>query len=231
MPRVARLVVPGLPHHITQRGNNRQDVFFTDDDRRFYLRTLHEQASRYRLAIIAYCLMTNHVHLVAVPRDGDSLARALGSTHLKYARYVNHLHGRSGHLWQNRFHSCALGPEHELASVRYAERNPVRARLVRAAWTYPWSSAAAHCGGGDASALLDLRAWRRRYDHADWKNILRAPDDDDDRIMAHELRRRTLGGRPLGSDRFIARLEAALGRRLRPPPMGRPRARAKRTPG
>ena len=228
MPRVARLVVPAHPHHITQRGNNRQDVFFTDDDRRFYLATLREQAARFGVSIVAYCLMTNHVHLVAVPAADDALARALGSTHLKYARYINDLHGRSGHLWQNRFFSCALGPEYELAAVRYVERNPVRARLVRGAWSYPWCSAAAHCGGHDDSGLLDVRSWARRYDASEWKNILRASDDQDDRVMTSQLQRQTLSGRPLGSDRFIAKLETVCGRRLRWGPRGRPHSSPKK---
>ncbi len=108
MPRVARIVIPGCPHHITQRGNNRQDVFFVDEDRDAYLRMLGEQAERFGVRVEAYCLMSNHVHLVATPRHADSLAKAIGRTHWLYTQYVNRLHGRSGHLWQNRFFSCAL---------------------------------------------------------------------------------------------------------------------------
>ena len=107
MPRVARIVVPGWPHHVTQRGNNRQDVFFVDDDRRAYLTILAEQCRRYRVGMLGYCLMTNHVHLIPVPRaddeDGASMAKAIGRTHWLYAQHVNRLHRRSGHLWQNRF--------------------------------------------------------------------------------------------------------------------------------
>ena len=114
MPRVARIVVPGMPHHITQRGNNRQDVFFIDADRSLYLTLLKEQSRRFGLSIIAYCLMSNHVHLVAAPRRADSLAKAVGRTHWLYAQAINRMHGRSGHLWQNRFHSCALDGEHVL---------------------------------------------------------------------------------------------------------------------
>jgi len=108
VPRVARIVISGNEHHVTQRGNNRQDVFFTDDDRRIYLSFLREQTGKHGVRIVAYCLMTNHVHLIVVPPDGDSLAKAIGRTQLLYAQYVNRLHRRSGHLWQNRFYSCVL---------------------------------------------------------------------------------------------------------------------------
>ena len=146
MTRVARIVVPDCPHHITQRGNNRQDVFFVPDDYEAYLEILKKQSERYGVDVHAYCLMTNHVHLVATPHAADSLAKAVGRTHWLYSQAINRLHGRSGHLWQGRFYSCALDPDHYGAAMRYVERNPVRARLHRKAWLYPWSSAAAHCG-------------------------------------------------------------------------------------
>jgi putative transposase len=140
--------VPGIPHHIVQRGNNRQDVFFVDDDRRAYLDMLAEQSERFGLTLLAYCLMTNHAHIVAVPRDESVLAKAVGRTHWLFSQYVNRLHRRSGHLWQNRFFSCTLDEPHLWQACAYVERNPVRARLVRLAWRYPWSSAAVHVGGG-----------------------------------------------------------------------------------
>lgn len=224
MPRVARVVAVGVPHHVTQRGNNRQDVFFTDDDRRFYLHALREQTQRFDVTVTAYCLMTNHVHLVATPRRADALARAIGRTHWLYARYVNHLHGRTGHLWQNRFHSCALDAEYEVAAVRYVERNPVRSRLVRVPWRYKWSSAAAHVGEPDGSGMLTLSAWRRRYAPAQWRTIVCDPLDDE---LANRLRTAMRRGRPLGSDVFVTKLEALLGRRLRTLPRGRPRKKTK----
>ena len=219
MARVARVIVPGLPHHITQRGNNRQDVFFTDDDRRWYLRTLRQQSQGFGLRIVGYCLMTNHVHLLAVPRVKDSLAKALGTTHLLYTRLINRLHGRSGHLWQNRFYSCPMDVSHERAALRYVERNPVRARLVRLAWRYPWSSAAAHCGEADRSGLLDVAVWRRRYNPDAWRAILKQVEDEQ---MIQRIRSQTFNGRPLAGDHFVAKLEAKLHRRLRPARMGRP---------
>lgn len=219
MPRMARVVVPGLPHHVTQRGNNRQPVFFTDDDRLLYLTLLRAHSARHGLAVRGWCLMTNHVHLVVVPEKASALAKTLAAVHLKYSQYINRAHGRSGHLWQNRFYSCPLDGEHELTAVRYAERNPVRARLVRLAWRYRWSSAAAHCGEVDEFDLLEPALWSRRYTALQWRRILQQPDDE---LIAERLRRSTFNGRPLGGDRFVARLEAMLNRRLRAPKMGRP---------
>ncbi len=107
MPRMARIVIPGQPHHVVQRGNNRQDVFFVDDDRRAYLEFLREHCERFGFNVLGYCLMTNHIHLVGTPASEDSLAKAIGRTHFRYSQYVNRLHGRSGHLWQNRFFLAA----------------------------------------------------------------------------------------------------------------------------
>ncbi|MCH8880425.1 MAG: transposase [Planctomycetes bacterium] len=220
MPRIARAVAAGIPHHITQRGNNRQDVFFIDDDRRAYLELLKTHGERFGLVVYAYCLMTNHVHLIVVPEREDALAKAIGRTHYDYTRYINHLHGRSGHLWQSRFFSCPLDDEHYWTALCYVERNPVRARMVRKAWRYPWSSAAAHVSGEDISGLLDLSEWPRQKDRDDWAAQLTEPQDDRT-ISAIRLAMRT--GRPLGSNRFISKIETVIGRRLRAAPVGRPR--------
>ncbi|MBN1342768.1 MAG: transposase [Phycisphaerae bacterium] len=220
MPRAARVVIPGRPHHVTQRGNNRQDVFFVDDDRRVFLQILREAGDRFGLTVDGYCLMTNHVHLVATPADDDSMAGALKRTNQLYAQYVNRLHGRSGHLWQDRFFSCALDEPHYWTALAYVERNPVRARLVRRAWTWAWSSAAAHGGESDTSGLLNLTAWRRHVDPSRWRKTLTQPQDDQ---TVERLRLWTSRGRPLGSDAFVSKLEVLIGRRLRPLPHGRPR--------
>ena len=224
MPRMARVVVPGVAHHVTQRGNNRQAVFFTDDDRQLYLTLLREQSRRHNLTVLGYCLMRNHVHLVVVPEFDWSLAKTLAAVHLKYAQFINRRHGRSGHLWQNRFYSCPLDSEHELAAVRYVERNPVRARLVRLPWRYHWSSAAAHTGEADASGVLDRATCRKRFSPAQWRRILQQPEDE---TMVLRLQRCTFNGRPLGTDRFVVKLESLLNRRLRQPKMGRPRKKVK----
>jgi len=141
MPRQKRLVVVGTPHHITQCGNNRQTVFRTDRDRLCYLKTLKAKGRQHRLRILGYCLMTNHVHTVAIPDDERSLALALGQTHMIYAQRFNFSGRSSGHLWQNRFHSCPVGPTHLVDALVYCDMNPVRARIVDRADSYCWSSA------------------------------------------------------------------------------------------
>lgn len=186
MPRVARLVVPGIPRHITQRGNNRQDVFFVDDDRIFYLRMLRKYSDENGLEVLGYCLMRDHIHLVAIPSREDSLASAVGQTHFVYTQYINGLHGRSGHLWQNRFYSCALDEEHFWNAMRYVERNPVRAGAASRAWEYRWSSAAVHCGGNNEVRLVDLRKWNGMIGVQDWQAALSAGQND---AAVKELRR------------------------------------------
>jgi len=156
--------------------------------------------------------MTNHVHLIVTPAGPESLAKAIGRTHWLYTQYVNRLHGRSGHLWQNRFYSCALDEGHFWLATAYVERNPVRARLVRRPWRCPSSSAAAHCGKADKTSLLEVDAWGGP---AGRRGLARGADRS-----AGRSRRR-----PLGSGRFLAKLERALGRCLHPLPVGRPRKR------
>ena len=220
MPRVARIVMPQMPHHVVQRGNNRQSVFFTDDDRRVYLAMLREESQRFGLQVVGYCLMTNHLHLIAVPAREESLAKAVGRAHFRYTQYINRTHRRSGHLWQNRFYSCTLDDLHLWRAMRYVERNPVRAKIVRVPWRYPWSSAPAHVGEPDPSGQLDLTAWAAEWKPEKWREVLREPDDPED---STKLRRCTHRGRPLASDSFLSKLEHKLNRRLRPLPVGRPR--------
>ena len=220
MPRVARIVVPGQPHHVTQRGNNRQDVFFVDDDRRVYLELLHDHGRRFGFTVLGYCLMTNHVHIVGTPEREDSLAKAIGRTHFCYTQYVNRLHSRSGHLWQNRFFSCTLDEVHCWRAMVYVERNPIRAKMVRKAWRYPWSSAASHTGEPDRTGLLNLQRWRHEWGPAQWKHALEEPQDGSE---LSSIRLCTHRGRPLASDSMLSRLERRLGRRLRPLPVGRPK--------
>ncbi len=222
MPRVARIVVAGQPHHVTQRGNNRQDVFFVDDDRRVYLELLRDHAQRFGFSVPGHCLMTNHVHVVGTPERGGSLAKAIGRTNFRYAQYVNRLHGRSGHLWQNRFFSCALDEAHCWRTMAYVERNRVRARMVREAWRYPWSSALAHTGEADRSGLLDMERWRREWRATEW---MRAQEQPRDEAELSSIRLATHRGRPLASGSLLSKLARRLGRRLRPLPIGRPKKR------
>jgi putative transposase len=176
--------------------------------------------------LLPYCLMTNHVHVIATPQFEESLAKGLGRTHFRYAQYVNRLHGRSGHLWQNRFYSCPLDDDHYWTAMAYVEQNPVRARLVRRAWPYKWSSAAAHCGlAKDRSGLLDLDRWKEWVTPSNWKETLTDMLGEE---TLSAVRLNTHRGRPLAGDAFLSKLEALLGRRLRPLPVGRPPKKGKR---
>jgi len=217
------MVLPGHPHHVVQRGNNRQDVFIADEDRRTYLSLLGRQAQKHQLRIIGYCLMTNHVHLVVVPADEPGLANGIGRTHFIYAQLFNERHDRSGHLWQARFYSCALEPARLPVALRYVEQNPVRSGLVGAAWKYPWSSAAAHVEGVDAHRLIDLEAWDEARSGLEWRDFL---DQRGQEVEVSELRRQTMVGRPWASEGLIQKLERRLGRRLHALPRGRPRQRS-----
>jgi len=219
MPRLARIVIPGVPHHVVQRGNNRQDVFFVDDDRKAYLAFLKEHGERFGLQVWGYCLMTNHVHLIATPAADDSLAKAVGRTHFRYSQYINRLHKRSGHLWEGRFHSCALDEGHFWTAMRYTEQNPVRAGMAAKAWEYAWSSAPAHVSADAEDELLDLEAWRKAMDASDWRKLLRRRVTKQERTF---LRKNTYRGWPLAGDSALAKFEKLLGRRLHPLAPGRP---------
>jgi REP-associated tyrosine transposase len=222
MPRVARIVVPGRVHHVVQRGNNGADVFFRDDDRAAYLKFLRENCERFGFGLLGYCLMDDHVHLVGTPASDESLSKAIGRTHFRYSQYVNRSHGRSGHLWQNRFSSCCLDDDQTWLTLGYIERNPVRRKAVRVAWRYAWSSAGAHAMGVDASEWLDMETWAATWGAETWKSELRNGDDE---AVAAAIRLATSRGRPLGSDAFLSEIEDRLGRRVRALAVGRPRGR------
>lgn len=224
MPRIARIVIPEVSHHITQRGNNKQDVFFVDDDRVVFLNFLKKQSEKFGMRIDGYCLMTNHVHIIATPKKKDSLAKAMGCTNLIYAQYVNDMHGRGGHLWQNRYFSCPLGSNYFFKVLCYIEQNPVRARLCRYPWTYRWSSAKAHIGNLDEFGLIDKNYWSKQSSGVDWKKVLKKKAENSD---IDTLRKYCRTGRPLGTDKFVSKLEVKLGRRLRPLPVGRPEKKKK----
>ena len=220
MPRTARIVIPDVACHVTQRGNNREDVFFAEDDRRVYLKFLLDYSQQFRLDVDAYCLMTNHLHLVVTPHAEGALAATIGRTNQRYAQYVNHVRGRTGHLFQSRFFSCLLDDKHLVAAIRYVEQNPVRGGIVHRAWEYAWSSAAAHVGQQDRSGLLDLKAWRAVWPETTWRQMLTEGLDDG---PIDTLRLCTSRGRPLGGESFLGRVERQIGRRVRALPRGRPK--------
>ncbi len=216
MPRIARVVLPGHPHHVTQRGVRSMDVFRDDDDRLEYLSLMRGQADRHGISIISYCLMSNHVHLIAVPEDSDALARGLGEAHRLYTRFVNSAQGVRGYLFQGRFHSCPLDERHLIAAVRYIERNPVRARMVRVPWRYRWSSAAFHVGNVPDDPLVGDRTLNGLVD--DWRELLRSDPDEED-----VLRKTVRTGRPCGDERFIRSAEKRTGRNFHTRSPGRPK--------
>lgn len=229
MGRSPRIVLPGVAHHVTQRGNDRQDVFFSDRDRAVYLKYLRQNCRREGVALSAYCLMTNHVHLILTPEREESLSRALGQAHHMYAMYVFASQERSGHLWQSRFYSCPLDEAHEHNATAYLELNPVRAGIVEAPWEYPWSSAAVHCGlGGDGSGMLDLETWFRTYSIDTWRGTLAAVGGSEE--MLERIRLHTYTGRPLGNDSFLQRIETMLNRSVRRLGRGRPKGSKDKQP-
>ena len=224
VPRIARVAVEGLPHHVTQRGNYRQVVFEDDADRARYLEYLCQYKWRYGLKVWAWCLMHNHVHLIVVPESAESISKTLHMTHMRYANYANRKRGCQGHLWQGRFYSCVLEGEHIGMAVRYVERNPVRARMARNGEDYRWSSARGHVTGkpdgvSDDLPKEDMLAGVR----GGWSKWLAMPEQCEGLEM---LRKSTRTGRPFGSVGFIARVEAILGRRVRSLGLGRPKKAA-----
>ena len=221
MPRVARIVSPGTPYHVTQRGNRRGAVFFSDYDREAYLACLAEYCLRYDVVVLAYCLMSNHVHLVAVPETLSSLERVLRPLHTRHAQRINRLKGWSGHLWQGRYFASALDAQYLWAAIRYVELNPVTAKLVARAEDYRWSSAAAHCGLRSDRLLIRHPTWTPLFHGiGDWKAWLERGEIPAERSM---LRRNTGKGLPCGSQAFIEQLEQATGRSLQFRARGRPK--------
>src|SRR3989304_5245096 len=216
MARIARVVAPGLPHHVTQRGNRRQETFFCKDDYEEYIRLLAEWCTRWKGAVRAYCLMPNHVHMIMVPQSEEALRRALGEAHRRYTRRVNFREGWRGHLWQGRFASFPLDERYLFAATRYVELNPVRAGLVEDPAAYPCSSAAAHLSGRDddlvrVKPLLEMIG--------NWRDFLLSGVSEEE---IASLRRHAQTGRPLGDDGFVGQLEELLGRILqRPRPGGK----------
>ncbi|MBM3333170.1 transposase [Candidatus Sumerlaeota bacterium] len=216
MARLARAVIAGIAYHVTHRGNHRGDVFFSDDDRERYGWEISQAAARYGLEVWAYCWMRNHVHLIVVPTAQNSLARAIGRAHGRYSRWINIQRGWTGHLWANRFYSCALDGPHLWKAVKYVELNPVRAGLAERAEDWPWSSARAHVLGEPDAILSPKRPFPGEIE--DWAGWLHEGLSDGE---IEALRRHTQTGRPLGDIGFIERLESFLGRLLRPGKRGR----------
>lgn len=215
MARLARVVVPELPHHVTQRGNGRARVFFSDADHALYLRLLTAACRAAKVRCLAYVLMPNHVHLILVPKDADGLRKAMSAVHRAYAGALNARRKKTGHFWQGRFGCVAMDGEHLAAAFRYVLLNPMRAKLSKTAQHWPWSSAGAYLKSRD-DGLTDTADMLAQF--PDVAALLES--DEHGEMLELELRRAETIGRPLGSDAFLDRLERKLDRKLKPEKRG-----------
>jgi len=210
MPRISRIVAVDCPHHITQRGVRSMDIFHSDHDRNPYLQFIKEESQRFEMDILAWCLMTNHVHFIAVPHAEISFAKGFGEAHKRYTRMKNFRDNVRGYLFQGRFGSCVLDEHHLLAAVRYVENNPVAAGMAKHAWEYRWSSASYHVGNIKEDVLVKSRDLYGLV--KDWREYL------DERIAGSDdmdnVRRSTRTGRPAGDLYFVNKIEKLTGRLL-----------------
>lgn len=197
MTRLARVVAPGYPHHITQRGNRRQPTFFETGDYRLYLSILKEQCDKAATNVWAYCLMPNHVHLIVVPSAEDGLRKAIGETHRRYTRAINQRMEWRGYLWQGRFASFPMDESYLLAAARYVELNPVKAGLVDRPEDYQWSSARFNLGLCDDH--LVARSPLRSI-VGSWESFLLMEENEKEQ---RQLRVAIKTGKPLGTDAFV----------------------------
>jgi len=214
MARLARIVLPGIPYHVTQRGNRRQQTFFEDSDYALYRDLLAQAARRAGASIWSYCLMPNHVHIIVVPSDGDGLRRTFADAHRRYTVFINARHRWTGHLWQGRYGAVAMDEEHLAAAARYVALNPVRAQLVERPGDWPWSSARAHLSGKD-DGLVEVAPLLERF--SDFAAFL---GGDVDQQATRALRISETTGRPVGSADWVSAIELRTGRSLAPKKRG-----------
>lgn len=213
-------MLPGVAHHVTQRGNNRQEVFFTGEDRAIYLKRLFGYCRHYRVKVLAYCLMPNHIHVVAVPEGEKGLAKVFGRLQSDYARYANLKVGGIGHLWQERFYSCPMDDAHTLRAMAYIERNPLRAGMIAKAGEFAWSSAAAHLRGYDEQDRLDFRLWSTCYTPERWATALETGLEEE--LWRERLKEAGQRGLPIGDSEWVRQIELGCGRDLSFRRPGRP---------
>jgi putative transposase len=205
MARIARIVIPAYPHHITQRGNRRQKTFFTREDYQHYLELLATAKAKARVEFWAYCLMPNHIHLVAIPAKEDSLATLFSDAHRRYSRRINFREGWRGHLWQERFHSFVMDERYLQATVRYTELNPVRAGLCTSPEDWEWSSVHAHLNDKD-DELVTVKPMLDRI--SNWKNYLALKNSTRE---LDTIRKHAKTGRPIQNKRFLSELKELTG--------------------
>ncbi len=215
MARIARLVVPGFPHHVTQRGNRRRQIFFSDEDYHLYLDLFGAQCRKWNVEIWAYCLMPTHVHMILTPGSEIGLARALGETHRRYTSVINARLRTTGHLFQGRFGSVVMDEDYLLAAIRYVALNPVRARLVPRAEDWRWSNVRAHLEEKD-DGYVTLAPVLERC-HGAFRDMIE-PAPEPYQLVA--LRAAETTGRPLGTPEFLDRIALLTGRDARPAKRG-----------
>ncbi len=221
MARLARIVAPGLPHHVTARGNRREPIFFEDGDQDVYRDLLGEQMVKASVEVWSYCLMPNHVHLILCPSTEDGMAKAIGAAHRRWANFINARGRWLGHLFDGRFASVVMDETHLTSAVRYVALNPVRARLVAKAEDWPWSSVRAHLAGRDDGLVIVKPVLDRM---TPFKAFIEAAGDGAEFAA---LRAAELTGRALGTAEFVSDLERRLGRAIaRRAPGRKPRAPA-----
>jgi len=218
MSRIARIVIEGIPHHVTQRGNYNQRVFFSDKNRVYYLKLIKEYSAKYQLKILFYCLMDNHVHFIVIPLKANSMSKTFDIVNAKYAQYINKKKKLIGHLWQNRFYSCPMDEQHAYVAAKYIEQNPVKAGLASEAWEWKWSSAGYHTGGQDTSGFLERVVFLPKPDK--WKEELSGTIL---KPISEKLKWCTRAGRPFADFSLVKKLEKVVGKNLRFRRVGRPR--------
>ena len=219
MPRIARAVAASFPHHVIQRGNNKEVVFIEKEDREKYLKLLKKYSDKWKSPVLAYCLMTNHVHLLVKPKENDSLYKMMQGVTLCYTQFVNRRYERTGRLWESRYHSCVVDKDSYLWAVaRYIETNPVRAGMVKKAEDYDYSSARFHIIGGNNDVINEeLFEEAQRKDYRVFINAIISETE----IKAIQYHTKT--GRPLGSEQFVKKMERKMGRAFSLNKPGRPR--------
>jgi putative transposase len=217
MARLPRFIIPGIPHHVTQRGNGRQQTFFTDADYRLYQALLSTHSAAARVKVWSWVLMPNHVHIIMVPSDADGIRATMSRVNRAYAGHIHAREQRTGHFWQGRFGCVAMDEAHLAAAIPYVALNPVRARLVKKAEDWRWSSVHALLNPDQDDGLTECAPVLSRV--ADFAALLRAGEDE---VASAALRRAERIGRPLGDDAFFALIEQQCGRDAKPMKRGRP---------
>lgn len=219
MGRLKRIVLPGWAHHITHRGNHRQNIFYSDYDRQIYLSMLDKYFRHYELKLIGYCLMDNHVHHLAIPKYKSSLSDGIGYLHRDFSRWQNLQHNQTGHLWQDRFFSCPVAEEFVWKVLSYIELNRVRAGLVEKAWNWEWCSASEHINGSDHTGLLDMNLWKEHFNGKSWEAFLE--DALMEKLVPRSIRKATYNGHPFASIDVLKKIELELGSPILPQKRGR----------